>query len=112
MGAAGLCDFYWHSRFGLDETSWSFPHAMLGWAVAITLLGFVSCRLALGRYRPLRWYTVVLFAVLLLGTAGDLTGGPIGKNYLPELLGRIASLRVLAHEPSFQHTVRIYLHWN
>jgi hypothetical protein len=30
---AGLVlDNLWHSTFGLDETFWSTPHAMLGWA--------------------------------------------------------------------------------
>jgi len=32
LGAAGLIfDNFWHTNFGLDETNWSFPHAMIGW---------------------------------------------------------------------------------
>ena len=55
QGFAGLVfDNFWHSNFGLDETGWSFPHAMLGWSFFITLLGFLACLVALRAGRPKR----------------------------------------------------------
>jgi hypothetical protein len=109
---AGLCDLYWHSRFGLDETSWSFPHDLLGWGLDLTFFGLVACRLALARYRPIRWYTASLFGLFVLGMVVDRAAGPIVSNRLPVLLGRIASLRVLAGDPAVQHAFRIYLKWD
>jgi hypothetical protein len=109
---AGGCDLVWHSLFGLDETAWSFPHGMLGWGLGLTLLGLVACRLALGRHKPVAWYTLLLFGVMLIPVVGERVLGPIGSNYLPEIMGRTAALRVLVHEAAFQHTARIYLTWN
>jgi hypothetical protein len=49
LGFSGLVlDNFWHTWFGLNETPWSFPHAMIGWSLFIVVLGFVACRLALG----------------------------------------------------------------
>ncbi|MGI8550724.1 MAG: hypothetical protein ACR2PL_08045, partial [Dehalococcoidia bacterium] len=56
-GLGGFFDLIWHSRFGLDETGWSFPHATLGWGLTLTLRGLIACRLALRSYRPLHWYS-------------------------------------------------------
>jgi len=33
----GMLDNLWHSTFGLDETAWSTPHAMLGWGILADL---------------------------------------------------------------------------
>jgi hypothetical protein len=111
VGAAGAFDSIWHTSFGLDETGWSFPHALLGWGTLLTFLGLVSCRLALARERPLGRLTVPLLELLgLLWTSGVVLG-PLDGNRTAELVRRIAALPVLAAEPNFQHTARIYLAW-
>ena len=38
---AGGLDAFWHSTFGLDETSWSMPHAMLASGFALSFLGIL-----------------------------------------------------------------------
>ncbi|HEY2593623.1 MAG TPA: hypothetical protein VGK33_06960, partial [Chloroflexota bacterium] len=95
---------------GLDETSWSLPHAMLGHGILLVALGFVAARLAL--HGPLRWYAVGLLAWLILAVAPDLIGGPILRNPPPNGLRAIAALPVLAADAAFQHTTRIYLTWH
>ena len=88
----------WHTRFGLDETSFSMPHAMLGHGILIALLGFVACRLAIG---PLRWWSAGLLALLLLGVSIDLIGGPILRNPPPSGLQAIAAIPVLVRRRRF-----------
>jgi hypothetical protein len=39
---AGLFDDIWHSNFGLDETAWSFPHAMIGTGLQLTFMGILA----------------------------------------------------------------------
>ena len=86
VGAGGLLDGIWHTSSGLDETSWSLPHAMLGRGILLTALGFAACRLALGR---LHWYSVLLLAWLVLEVSFDLVGGPILRNPPPSGLQAI-----------------------
>ena len=72
---AGLLDDIWHSNFGLDETAWSFPHAMLGTGFQLTFIGLLACRLALSARRPVSgvgW--AVLGTLLLLFSVERLTG--------------------------------------
>lgn len=112
VAAAGLLDSIWHTAFGLDETAWSMPHAMLGWGAFLTFLGLVSCRLALRHRRPLSRYTPAALGLL---AALFLTGtllGPFSRNHTPETVRAVASLPVLAAEADAQHTFRIYLEWN
>jgi hypothetical protein len=47
LGLGGLCDGIWHTLFGLDETGWSLPHAMLGHGILLVTLGFVAARTVL-----------------------------------------------------------------
>jgi hypothetical protein len=110
IGLGGVFDGIWHTAFGLDETSWSLPHAMLGHGILLAVLGFVAARLALNR--PLRWYAVGVLAWLILAVGPDLIGGPILRNPPPNGLRAIAALPVLAADAAFQHTTRIYLTWN
>lgn len=111
-GIAGLLDSIWHTAFGLDETGWSTPHAMLGWGFLMTFLGFVACRLALRPYRPLRWYTVAFFGFLLIGFTATPFMGPLHDNTTPERLRAVATLPILLAQAAALHTYRIYLTWN
>jgi len=113
VGLAGaVLDNLWHSSFGLDETNWSLPHAMIGWTALIIVLGFVSCRLALRNYKPLRWFTVILLGWLVLQFSASPIMGPLIANRTTETVQAIAGIPVLAAQPPFQHAFRIYDKWN
>lgn len=112
IGVAGLLDDVWHSSFGLDETGWSTPHSMLGWGILVAMLGFVSSRLALARHRPMSRITPYVLAFLLLSSSAVPFMGPIYANHSPEAVQAVASIPVLAMQPEFQHTARIYLEWD
>lgn len=111
LALAGLLDSIWHTRFGLDETAWSTPHAMIGWALLVAALGFVACRLALRPYRPLSWRTAVLLGYLILGFSAAPFLGPFYGNTTPGRVRAVAAIPVLAAQPEAQHTFRIYLDW-
>jgi hypothetical protein len=108
-GLAGFFDGIWHTTFGLDETLWSFPHSMLGWGLMIAFLGITSCRIALARWKPIGLGSTLVFGFLLFSSSIERIPGPYMHNISPEVLRFIASLPVLASEPAFQHTVRIYI---
>ncbi len=112
LGVAGLLDGVWHSTFGLDETGWSLPHALLGHGIMLSFWGFAACRLALERYQPSTWLTRAVVGWVLLATAQDLIGGPLVRNLSPGALRLAASLPVLAADERAQHTFRIYLAWH
>ena len=77
LGFAGLVlDNIWHTLFGLSETGWSFPHAMIGWALIITILGYTSTWLASG---GMHWFWKLLIGWLVLIMVGGVIMGPIGK---------------------------------
>lgn len=114
LGFAGLVlDNYWHTNFGLDETKWSTPHHMLGCAWFVTILGFVSCRLALRPYRPLRAVTAIALGWLLLAFSFTPVLGPFGSNFTPERVraqsALLATFPGLFNQPGIQHVQRIYL---
>lgn len=50
VGLAGVFDSLWHTAFGLDETAWSVPHALLGWGT-MTLSVVTGCVDLLLRWR-------------------------------------------------------------
>ncbi len=113
LGFAGLVlDNYWHTNFGLDETNWSTPHAMLGWSWFVALLGFISCRLALRPYRPLRWFTAVALGWLILGFSATPFLGPFHSNTTPAKVAAqsraIASFPALANNTGIEHVQRIF----
>ncbi len=108
-GLAGFLDGIWHTAFGLDETLWSFPHSMLGWGLGIAFLGVASCRLALARWKPIGPVSAAVFGFLLFSSSIERVPGPFMNNISPEVVRYIASIPVLAAEPAFQHTARIYL---
>src|SRR5262249_20761484 len=71
---------------------------------------FVATR-ALLPGRP-SWFATALLGFVLLTVSLDLIGGPILRNPPPNPLRAIAALPVLAKDPAYQHTSRIYLGWN
>lgn len=112
IGLAGFFDAIWHSAFGLDETAWSLPHSMLGSGILLSLLGFVSARLALSTDRPLARWAPALFGVVLLGAMLGVLLGPLDNYRSLEHVRAVARIPVLAATPEFQHTVRIHEQWN
>jgi len=108
-GLAGFFDGIWHTAFGLDETLWSFPHSMLGWGLFVAFLGITSCRLALAQWKPIGWGSAIVFGFLVFSSSIERIPGPFMNNISPEILRFIAAIPVLAAEPAFQHTTRIYL---
>jgi hypothetical protein len=106
---AGGLDAVWHTRFGLDETPWSTPHAMIGWGLLVIFLGFLSARLALGRPA---WPVALLLGFFALGFTPTPFLGPLYGNNTPETVRAVAEIPVLAQQPAAQHTYRIFLAWN
>jgi len=112
LALAAMLDIVWHSNFGLDETRWSTPHALLSWAWVTAAIGFVSARLALREHRPLRWWTRAFIAFILLVFSAGPVMGPLQPNQTQEKLEALAAVPVLAGQPAYQHTSRIYRDWN
>ena len=106
---AGFFDAIWHTAFGLDETGWSFPHSMLGWGIFVAFVGITSCRLALARSIPIGLGSSLAFGFLIVATSLERFAGPFWNNITPDVVRFIATIPVLAAEPAFQHTARIYL---
>lgn len=109
---AGLLDSAWHTAFGLDETGWSTPHALIGWSLLVIVLGLVACRLALHPQRPATARTAVVLGLLLLTFSAVPLLGPLYANNTPDTVRAVAAIPVLAAQPEPQHTFRIYLNWN
>ncbi len=112
IGLAGLFDSIWHTRFGLDETAWSLPHAMLGSGILLGLLGFVSCRLALARHHPVSTWFLGIFGLILLSTIVGTLSGPLDNLRTLDEARAIGRIPVLARDPNFQHLVRIEIRWD
>jgi hypothetical protein len=80
----------WHSAVGLDETTWSFPHAMLDWGILLSLY-WVGAGLAVVRRLERRTILVLLAALLVtwlqlsgaLRTARFLGIAADPRNWLP-----------------------------
>ncbi|HEV1998298.1 MAG TPA: hypothetical protein VGR61_09245, partial [Candidatus Dormibacteraeota bacterium] len=108
---AGLFDDIWHSNFGLDETAWSLPHAMLGTGFELTFIGILACRLALAGRRPISGLGWWLLGALLLLFSVERIAGPLSQAS-PDMVRGIAAFPVLAVQAPFQHTMRIYQQWN
>jgi hypothetical protein len=106
---AGVFDGIWHTAFGLDETGWSFPHSMLGSGIFVGFVGIAACRWAIRTERPIGLASALAFGFLLMATASERWVGPIGNNLAPAVIEYVARIPVLAAEPAFQHTTRIYL---
>ena len=109
---AGVFDSIWHTRFGLDETAWSFPHSMLGWGIFVAFVGIVACRIAIAPERPIGWPSALVFGFLLIASTIERIPGPFVNNISIASLEVIRRIPVLAASAPFQHTVRIYEAWD
>jgi hypothetical protein len=105
---AGLFDAIWHSTFGLDETAWSFPHSMLGWGIFVAFVGIVACRIAIADRIHTGWPSAIVFGFLLIAASIERIPGPFLNNISIGELEVIRRIPVLAAEPAFQRTIRIY----
>jgi hypothetical protein len=103
---AGPLDAIWHTAFGLDETNWSLPHAMLGQTLGLLVVGFLACRRGLEWHQPAWWPTWYLLGYLVVFAAISVLG-PIGDNPSIESARRTGSLGELANDADYQHLVRI-----
>jgi hypothetical protein len=111
LALAAVLDVGWHTAFGLDETRWSTPHAMLSWGWGLASFGFIAARFALRHYRPLRWWTRTFVGLVLLAFSIGPLLGPFHHNQTAEKVTAIAAVPVLAEQASYQRTARIYLNW-
>src|SRR2546430_15773008 len=68
-----------------------------------------ACRWWIREQVPIGVGSGLVFGFLLMATAAERWTGPIGNNLAPEVIEYIARIPVLAAEPAFQHTTRIYL---
>lgn len=109
---AGMFDAIWHTRFGLDETAWSFPHSMLGWGIFVAFVGIVASRIAIAPARPIGWPSAIVFGFLLVAASIERIPGPFLNNISVTSLEIVREIPVLATSAPFQHTVRIYEAWN
>ncbi|MDX2138523.1 MAG: hypothetical protein SF123_10550, partial [Chloroflexota bacterium] len=111
--AGAVFDNLWHTAFGLNETGWSFPHAMIGTSLMVVAFGFVSCRLAMQPVKPMPWFTTLLLASLTATMIFNIVLGPIGGNRTPESVSFFFSyIPALASQDSSQAVYRIYDTWN
>ncbi|MEH0935465.1 hypothetical protein [Micromonospora psammae] len=106
IALAGPADAAWHTSFGLDETNWSFPHAMLGCSLALISVGFWSCRHALTGVRPMWSATRYLLGYLTV-LACAVVMGPLQNYPTREFAVAAGSFGALASNPDHQHLVRI-----
>src|SRR5258706_1070910 len=91
LGVGGLVlDNIWHTAFGLDETAWSVPHALMGWALLLAILGCVAGWLALGSQRRLSYVAAFVFGFLILSFSASPFLGPLNKNMTPSIVEAIA----------------------
>lgn len=106
LAVAGVADAAWHTAFGLDETQWSFPHALLGASLVMIVMGFVSCRRALARWLPVWPLTWYLFGYLLAFGLGTFLG-PLWENPTREAVQVAGGLGALGDDEAYQHLVRV-----
>jgi hypothetical protein len=135
---AGALDALWHTRFGLDETLWSTPHAMIGWGLLVIYLGFVCCALRRppprgaaevtrsspggappstrdsARFAPGRpsWPSLLLIGYFAFAFSPAPLLGPLYGNNTPATVQAVSAIPVLQRQEAAQHTFRIYMAWN
>jgi hypothetical protein len=109
---SGVIDEMWHAAFGIDETRFSAPHAMFGWGLFVTALGFASARLALKDGAPISTAEAVLYGFLLLAFSLYAFLLPYLVYATEGTLQAISALPVIQAQPSAAHTFRIYEAWS
>lgn len=107
LGFAGLAlDNLWHTQFGLNETAWSFPHAMIGWGLLVLSLAFYACWHALQPQKPWRWWTYLLFVYPIV----TLSIGFVGPMSESRLITEASMAQpIFAMQESVVHRLRIML---
>jgi hypothetical protein len=105
-------DNIWHTAFGLNETPWSFPHAMIGTSLMVVGFGVLASRLALNPSKPMPWSSKLLVGwLVILLMAGFM--GPLISNQTPQMVDFFFTyIPTLANQESGQHLYRIYEVWN
>jgi hypothetical protein len=97
--AGVVLDNIWHTRFGLNETAWSLPHAMIGTSLVVVTCGYVACSYALrGSFGP----AATLFYGFLLVAVFQVILGPIGQNNTAAAVQALARVPALAAQPAAQ----------
>jgi hypothetical protein len=106
LALAGPLDAAWHTAFGLDETQWSLPHAMLGASLTVIAFGLVACRWALAWYRQPWPVTRYAFGYLLAVASAPYLG-PLGAYASRESVRAGGAVGALATDADYQHLVRV-----
>lgn len=109
---AGLVDSQWHAAYGLDETSWATPHALLWWGLFQASIGFTSCRLALATHKPMALGEAEAFAFMVLVASITITVGPFAHNNTPATVAAIAAQPQISGVPASHHLYQVYLTWD
>lgn len=104
-----VLDNLWHTNFGLNETLWSMPHALIGWSRLVGLFGFIGCALALHRHRPLSRHSTLLFGFFIIGITATTLLGPFYVNNSPNTVRAIMQTPVLSAQSDFLDVYHIYL---
>lgn len=100
LGVAGVgLDNLWHTRFGLNETAWSLPHAMIGSSLAVVACGYVACSLAIRG--PLSRTATVFYGFLLVALFQVILG-PLAQNNTIAAVEALARVPALAAQPAAQ----------
>ncbi|HEX9709579.1 MAG TPA: hypothetical protein VGB42_06400 [Candidatus Thermoplasmatota archaeon] len=108
--SGAVLDDGWHAAYGLDETRWSLPHAMVAWAVLLTLLGFLSCRMSLAAHLPITRAGSAAFGGALMMYSFVVFLGPMFLSSTPEAVAKGATLPGF-QGPDAQHYFRIVAQW-
>jgi hypothetical protein len=103
---AGPLDATWHTAFGLDETEWSLPHAMIGQALGLLAVGFLTCRRGLDWYRPTWAVTRYLMGFLVVFAAITVLG-PLIDNPTAQTAELGGSVGALANDADYQRLVQM-----
>jgi hypothetical protein len=113
LGLAGaVFDNIWHTAFGLNETPWSFPHAMLGTSLLLLGLGFLSSRLNMAD-KPVPTSTTVLLGFLIVLMSMSVFTGPLTDNRTLESLEFYYTfIPTLASQESAQSVYRLFEQFN
>jgi hypothetical protein len=81
---------------------------MLAWGIFVAFVGIVACRIAIADEIPIGWPSAIVFGFLLIAASIERIPGPFLNNISIAELEVIRRIPVLAIEPPFQHTIRIY----
>jgi hypothetical protein len=107
-----VLDNIWHSNFGLNETLWSAPHAMLQWGWLVTALGLMSATMQLISAQGKSLFTLVVFGLLLVMFSVEPMMGPLHRNNTPDFVSAFSMLPSFVMQPTARLTQQIYIDWN